>query len=145
LATTVTEAVVEFERPPRPLFADVDSAPGPNRLTFRSKPGDAITLSMQAKVPGQRLVSGPVDLALDHEASQGQGRDPYDRLIGDALRGDPSLFARQDGVMEAWRIVEPVLTDHRPVHEYQRGTWGPAAADTLLGPDWKWASNGVGS
>jgi glucose-6-phosphate 1-dehydrogenase len=142
LATTVTEAVVEFERPPRPLFADVDCAPGPNRMTFRSKPGDRITLSMQAKVPGQRLVSGPVDLILDNEGSQQPGRDPYNRLIGDALRGDASLFARQDGVMEAWRIVEPVLTDHAAVQEYARGSWGPAAADALLGADWEWASGG---
>ena len=136
LASTVTEAVVEFARPPRPLFADADSRPGPNRLTFRTKPDEDISLSMQAKQPGSAMVSGPVELHLGHDRIP--GRDAYDRLIGDALRGDPALFARQDGVMEAWRVVEGVLTDRRPVVPYQRGTWGPAGADELLGSDWGW-------
>lgn len=140
MGTTVTEAVVEFRRPPRPLFADAECAPGPNRLAFQSKPNDCVILSMQAKRPGQRLVSGPVDLRLDNARSQGPGRDPYDRLLGDALRGDPALFARQDGVMEAWRIVEPALDAGSPVHPYEQGTWGPKDADRLLGSDWEWAT-----
>ncbi|MDR9451073.1 MAG: glucose-6-phosphate dehydrogenase [Acidimicrobiia bacterium] len=136
LGSTVTEAVVEFARPPRPLFADSDSRPGPNRLTFRTKPDEQISLSMQAKRPGAAMVSGPIELHLGHDRIP--GRDAYDRLIGDALRGDPGLFARQDGVMEAWRVVERVLTDHRPILPYQRGSWGPTETHTLLGPDWDW-------
>jgi glucose-6-phosphate 1-dehydrogenase len=136
LAATVTEATIEFARPPRPLFADTDCAPGPNRLTFRAKPDDGIVLSLQAKVPGQAMVSGPVELHLGHDRSRGP--DAYDRLLGDALRGDPALFARRDGVMEAWRIVEGVLTDHRPAILYEQGSWGPAEAGSLLGPDWEW-------
>ncbi len=138
LGSTVTEAVVEFARPPRPLFSAADCKPGPNRLTFRSKPDEGISLSMQAKNPGLAMVSGPVELHLEHDRTP--GRDAYDRLIGDALRGDPSLFARQDGVMEAWRIVERVLTDRRPVVPYQRGSWGPAEADGLLPSDWDWVT-----
>ncbi|MGB8332018.1 MAG: glucose-6-phosphate dehydrogenase [Polyangiales bacterium] len=136
LASTVTEAVVEFARPPRPLFADADCRPSPNRLTFRTKPDDGISLSMQAKKPGPAMVSRPIELHLEHDRPR--GRDPYDRLIGDALRGDPGLFARQDGVMEAWRIVDRMLTDGRPVTSYERGSWGPPEADTLLGSDWRW-------
>jgi glucose-6-phosphate 1-dehydrogenase len=136
LASTVTEAVVEFARPPRPLFADPDSRPGPNRLTFRTKPAEEISLSMQAKHPGPAMVSGPIELHLGHDRIP--GRDAYDRLIGDALRGDPGLFARQDGVMEAWRVVDRVLTDRRPVLAYQRGSWGPAETQSLLGSDWDW-------
>jgi glucose-6-phosphate 1-dehydrogenase len=136
LASTVTEAVVEFARPPRPLFADADCRPGPNRLTFRTKPDDGISFSMQAKKPGPSMVSRPIELHLEHDRPR--GRDAYDRLIGDALRGDPALFARQDGVMEAWRVVEQVLSDGRPVVPYQRGSWGPAEADALLGSDWHW-------
>ncbi len=136
LATTVTEAVVEFARPPRPLFADVTSRPGPNRLTFRTKPSEEINLSMQAKTPGPAMVSGPVELHLQHDRAR--GADSYDRLIGDALRGDAGLFAREDGVMEAWRIVDNVLGEGRPVVPYERGTWGPLEADALLGPDWAW-------
>lgn len=136
LTSTVTEAVVEFARPPRPLFADADCRPGPNRLTFRTKPDDGISLSMQAKKPGPSMVSRPIELHLEHDRPR--GRDAYDRLIGDALRGDPALFARQDGVMEAWRVVEQVLSEGRPVVPYQRGSWGPAEADALLGSDWHW-------
>jgi glucose-6-phosphate 1-dehydrogenase len=130
LAETVTEAVVEFAGPPRLLFADEDSAPGPNRLTFRTKPTDDISLSLQAKVPGPAMVSGPVDLHLQHDRPKGS--DPYRRLIGAALRGDPSLFARQDGVMEAWRIVDPALSPDVPVYPYARGSWGPGEADSVL-------------
>jgi glucose-6-phosphate 1-dehydrogenase len=130
LAETVTEAVVEFAGPPRLLFADEDGAPGPNRLTFRTKPTDDISLSLQAKVPGPAMVSGPVDLHLQHDRPKGS--DPYRRLIGAALRGDPSLFARQDGVMEAWRIVDPALSPDVPVHSYARGSWGPGEADSVL-------------
>ena len=136
LASTVTEAVIEFARPPRPLFADSNCRPGPNRLTFRTKPDDEIKLSMQAKSPGTAMVSQPVELHLEHDRAR--GRDPYDRLIGDALRGDPALFARQDAVMEAWRVVERVLSDRRPAVPYQRGGWGPAEAQALLGADWHW-------
>lgn len=136
LASTVTEAVVEFARPPRPLFADADCRPGPNRMTFRTKPDDGISFSMQAKKPGPAMVSRPIELHLEHDRPT--GRDAYDRLLGDALRGDPSLFARQDGVMEAWRIVDKTLSGCRPVVPYGRGTWGPQEADSLLGSDWKW-------
>ena len=136
LTSTVTEAVVEFARPPRPLFADADCRPGPNRLTFRTKPDDGISFSMQAKKPGPSMVSRPIELHLEHDRPR--GRDAYDRLIGDALRGDPALFARQDGVMEAWRVVGQVLSEGRPVVPYQQGSWGPAEADALLGSDWHW-------
>jgi glucose-6-phosphate 1-dehydrogenase len=138
LSSTVTEAVVEFARPPRPLFADSDCRPGPNRMTFRTKPDDGISFSMQAKKPGPAMVSRPIELHLEHDRPR--GRDAYDRLLGDALRGDPSLFARQDGVMEAWRIVDQTLARCRAVVPYERGTWGPSQADALLGPDWTWVT-----
>ena len=142
LASTVTEAVIEFNRPPRLLFADASAVPGPNRLTFQTKPGDRITLSMQAKKPGQEMISGPVDLTVDQENSLGYGQDSYQRLLGDALRGDESLFAREDGVMEAWRIVEPVLDQAEPVSVYERGSWGPGESDELVGDDWEWITSG---
>ena len=135
LAATVTEAVVEFARPPRPLFADENLQPSPNRLTFRTNPATEINLSLQAKTPGPTMVSGPIELHLQHNRTE--GRDPYDRLIGDALRGDQSLFARIDGVMEAWRIIEPALSDDRPVHVYPKGSWGPPEADRLIEGDEK--------
>jgi len=138
MGSTVTEAVVEFHRPPRMLFADSDSAPGPNRLTFRSKPEDCITLSMQARRPGLQMVSGPVEFSVAPDSNDGTVIEAYHRLLGDALRGDQSLFAREDGVMESWRIVQPVVDDPPTALSYSRGSWGPAEADKLLGSDWDW-------
>lgn len=138
LSTTVTEAVVEFVRPPRPLFTGAQNGPEPNRLTFRTKPDVEINLSLQAKTPGSKMVSGPIELHLQHDRTQ--GRDPYDRLLDDALSGDQTLFARQDEVMEAWRVVNGLLDDGRHVEQYAKGSWGPAAADALLGPDEIWST-----
>ena len=142
LGSTVTEAVVEFNRPPRMLFAGADSAPGPNRIAFRSKPEHQVVLSMQAKRLGPDMVSEPVDFGVEHEVDSDPGRGPYHRLLGDALRGDSSLFAREDGVMESWRIFQPIFDDHLRAVSYQRGTWGPSEADSLLGDDWEWITNG---
>ncbi|RMH76578.1 MAG: glucose-6-phosphate dehydrogenase [Actinomyces sp.] len=132
LATTVTEATVEFHQPPRLLFAD-ECSPEPNRLRFRVKPDDHIRLTLQAKEPGPGMVAAPVDLAVDYEeALGGDGPEAYVRLLADALTGDRSLFARQDGVEEAWRIVDPVLDDPPPVAPYRRGTWGPPEAARVV-------------
>ncbi len=138
MARTVTEAVVELHAPPRPLFAASACQPGPNRLIFRTKPDDDISLAVQAKVPGADMVSGPVDLRLEQDRPA--GREAYDRLIGDALRGDPGLFARQDGVMEAWRVVEGALNEPPPAVPYQQRSWGPAEADRLLEPNLTWVT-----
>jgi len=135
MARTVTEATVEFRSPPSRLFEGEGPAPEPNLLTFRMKPDDRITLSMHAKEPGLGMVPRPVELAVDYEAELGgEGAEAYERLLGDALAGDARLFARQDGVEEAWRIVDPVLHDPPAVHPYPAGSWGPAAADRIL-PD----------
>ena len=75
---------------------------------------------------------------------------PYERLLGDAMRGDQTLFAREDSVLEAWRVVEPVLGQATPLHEYERGTWGPAEADRAADErpgwhnpeqDWAWTDD----
>lgn len=145
MAETVTEATIEFKAPPRLLFADEDHDPRPNRLTFRMKPDDTIHISLQAKVPGSEMVSREVDLSVDYEeALGGDGPDAYERLLHDALLGDPRLFARQDGVEEAWRIIEPLLTHPDAVVPYERGTWGPVEADAVLPGDacWNWPSLG---
>ncbi|MDY7103015.1 MAG: glucose-6-phosphate dehydrogenase [Actinomycetota bacterium] len=134
LAVTATEAVVQFKAPPRLLFADHHSPPAPNRLRFRVKPDDCVTLTMQAKVPGPDLVSSAVDLSVPYETVLGgNGQEAYERLLDDALGGDLRLFARQDGVEAAWAVVDDVLEDHDPVIPYRKGTWGPSEAEELLG------------
>src|SRR2546423_10703 len=133
LPATLTEALVEVKRPPRPLLADATAKPEPNVLGFGMPPDDVITLSVQAKPPGSRLVSRRVDLHVDYEKELGgEGPEAYERLIGDAMTGDARLFARQDSVEAAWRAVEPVLKSHDRVIPYTRGGWGPAEAARVL-------------
>ena len=132
MAETITEAVVEFRPPPTAMFGGVDKMAGSSILRFRMKPDNAITLTMQAKTPGDEMVSAPVDLSVDYgEALGGAGPDPYERLIGDALAGDARLFAHQDGVEQAWRIVDPLLDIGDPVLQYSRGGWGPPEANAI--------------
>ena len=133
LPETVTEAVVRFSKPPRPLFTDQSDEPMPNYLRFEMKPNDRITLGLQAKRPGSALISRSVALQVIEEADQPPSRDAYERLLDDALTGDARRFARQDGVEAAWRIVEPVLSSNVPVQPYPKGDWGPAAARPYLG------------
>ena len=139
LCKTVTEARIEFREPPSLLFNDDGAPPAPNSLRLRMKPDELITLTMQAKEPGSGMVARPVDLEVDYEAALGgEGSDAYERLLGDALAGDPRLFARQDGVEEAWRIVEPVLDLDGPLEAYPVGSWGPANAASVLGAGDDW-------
>jgi glucose-6-phosphate 1-dehydrogenase len=132
LASTCTEAVIEFNAPPRLLFAD-GGQPHSNTLLFRMSPDYLIGLGLQAKLPGERLVASEVDLVVQTEQELGvEGPEAYERLLGDALSGDQRLFARQDGVEQAWRVTEPVLDHVGPLHSYPMGSWGPPEADYLL-------------
>lgn len=132
LGATLTEAVIEFQRPPRPFFSAPGFAPHPNHLRLRMKPDDCITLELQAKRPGDALVSHAVPLRVVQDDDGSAGHEAYERLLDDALSGDTRLFARQDGVEAAWRIVEPVLDDHPAVETYPIATWGPTGADALM-------------
>lgn len=144
LATTVTEAIIEFRAPPRLLFAEADCpTPHPNQLRFRMNPDGRISFRMQAKLAGPRLLSRPVDLAVSEAEPLGERSEAYEQLLDDAMRGDPSRFARQDAVEEAWRIVQPVLATPTPVRHYRRGTWGPEEADELVGAHDGWRPCGV--
>lgn len=129
MAETVTEAIIEFRPPPTNVFGDGE--PQGSVLHFRMKPDHQITMTMQAKVPGEEMIASPVDLAVDYGvALGGSGPDPYERLLGDALDGDARLFARQDGVEQSWRVVDEIL-DQQGVLSYAPGTWGPAQADDV--------------
>jgi glucose-6-phosphate 1-dehydrogenase len=133
LAENATEAVVELKDPPRLLF---DEIPGPpperNLIRFRLGRDDGVSITLQAKTPGDQLDSQTVDLSVDFAAALGERKDAYERLLGDAIAGNPRRFARQDIVEEAWRIVQPVLDLPSAVHVYDRGSWGPPQAYALL-------------
>ena len=138
MAETVTEALIVLRQTPQDLFAP-EGRPPANVIRFRMKPDDVISMSLQAKVPGQNMQAEGVELTVDYgEALGGDGPDPYERLLGDAIDGDPRLFARQDSVEEAWRIVEGVLDAATPIHDYPLGSWGPRFADAVLPPGHTW-------
>jgi glucose-6-phosphate 1-dehydrogenase len=88
------------------------------------------------KVAGQEFIGEERELYLSDE--QPGEETPYERLLGDAMKGDGALFTRQDAVEAAWRVVNRVLTHHHRVHSYKRGTWGPKAADALIAADGGW-------
>ena len=137
LPMTATEAVVTLREPPRPLFAGPVDDPEPNRFRFRLGPDEFLRIEMQAKVPGEQMASRTVDLDVDKNRALG-GAPAYERLLGDVIEGDSRLFARQDTVEEAWRVVQPVLVDPPASVRYEPGTWGPASASELLPDDHDW-------
>ncbi|CAN5708256.1 glucose-6-phosphate dehydrogenase [soil metagenome] len=114
-------------------------ADNPNHLRLRLGGGDeGIELTLEAKVPGETMRTRPVPLAFSYEQELGEPVEAYERLLLDAIEGRQALFARQDGVEECWRIVEPALEPARPVLEYAPGSWGPVAADELIRPVGTW-------
>jgi len=129
LPVTVNEVIVNFKRPPRETFGE--QAPGlPNRLRLRLSPEVVIAIGMRVKLPGERMEGEDVELIAMHQRADEM--TPYERLLGDALRGDGSLFAREDAIEAQWRIVEPVLGDESPLREYERNTWGPSEAAAVI-------------
>jgi glucose-6-phosphate 1-dehydrogenase len=129
MATTATEVLVSLHKPPQALFAEPTHTRG-NYVRFRLGPGDVeIGQGARVKKPGLSMQGN--DVELRYCASPVDDMEPYERLIGDAMKGDAMLFARQDGVEAAWRIVDGVLGEPAPIHLYEPGSWGPAAADAI--------------
>jgi glucose-6-phosphate 1-dehydrogenase len=123
LPLTATEAVVTLKRPPL-----LELATGvPNFFRFRLSPGLGITLGASLKKAGPALAGEDRELSLvAHPGGEAMG--DYERLLGDAIAGDATLFARQDAVEAAWAVVEPVLGLKDPVEIYEPGSWGPPKA-----------------
>lgn len=136
LATSAAEVLVRFRAPPQRLFEDSGDGDGTNYLRFRISPDAALALGARVKKPGKEFVGESRELYLLDEHADAER--PYERLLGDALRGDRALFTREDAVEAAWAAVEPVLAHHHRAHRYRRGSWGPAAARALIAPDGRW-------
>jgi glucose-6-phosphate 1-dehydrogenase len=128
---TATEVSIRFRRPPHDVFS-LAPATVSNVLRFRVWPAAQVGLNLVGKKPGAGWAPQSEDLVFAEQPA-GDMR-PYDRLIGAALGGDRWLFAGQDTVEAAWRVVDPILGNVVPVHSYPRGSWGPKEADSLL-PD----------
>ena len=143
MAAKVSEVVIQFQSPPHVMFS---LGPGQeltsNVLSICLQPDEGTHLKFEAKVPGQGLSTQSVDMEFHYESSFESQVIPeaYERLLQDALEGDATLFIRGDHIEEAWRIIDPVLQAWEdsagpPPHIYERGSWGPEAAEALLAQD----------
>jgi glucose-6-phosphate 1-dehydrogenase len=126
LPTTMTEVLVMLKRPALSILC----AGQANYVRFRLSPDVTIAIGACVKRPGEELIGDPTELkVVSHPGGDQMG--PYERLLGDAMKGDGALFAGQDGVEAAWAVVQPVLGSGTPAHEYEPGTWGPSEAEKL--------------
>jgi glucose-6-phosphate 1-dehydrogenase len=141
LAVTATEVVVELKPPPQRLLADSpDQASGANYLRFRLQPGPAVAIAARLKRAGDEFSGVQQEFSLLEE--QRGAESPYDRLLGDAMAGDGTLFTSEAAVEAAWAVVDPILRRHRRAVAYTPGGWGPKQADALLGPGGQWRNPG---
>jgi glucose-6-phosphate 1-dehydrogenase len=137
LPATQTEVVVQWKPPPQKLFADAAATRAcGNYLRFGISPSTKIALAVRVKIAGAEFVGTQKELFLLEE--QTGEPSPYERLLGDAMRGDGALFTREDAVEAAWAVVDPVLKRHNAVRSYERGTWGPKEAAALIASDGGW-------
>lgn len=135
LPVTATEVFVEFKRPPLANFREI--VPGSSaHLRMRLGPDIAIALGARVKTPGEQMTGNDVELTLTEHAADDM--PPYERLLGDAMRGQPELFARQDLVEAQWRVVEPILGDVTPLYHYRPETWGPDECQAIIAGDGQW-------
>lgn len=126
LAVTCTEIVARLRRPP----AILNGEPKPNYLRFRIGPAAEIALGLNVMDREETGIGETIELLASRSAGANE-RDAYERVLGDALVGDRTLFAREDYVEEAWRIVDPILKADTAVHAYEPGSWGPAEVAAL--------------
>ncbi len=137
LPAHATEVTVRLKRPPLNAF---DESPHrkENYVRFRLSPDVAIGIGSWKKKPGEGMQGEEVELVAHDNVKDEM--EPYERLIGDALVGDDSLFTRQDASEIAWKIVEPILGNKVPVHPYKPGTWGPETAMKGFVPPGGWVN-----
>jgi glucose-6-phosphate 1-dehydrogenase len=141
LPVTCTEVRIRFRRPPQEIFGEVVPATS-SYVRIRISPDIAFAMGVRIKQPGDRMVGEDVELSLAEQADKMM--PPYERLLGDALRGNDQLFSREDLVNAQWNVVDPVLGDVTPVYAYQQGSWGPEEAQGLIGSDAPWINPQVG-
>jgi glucose-6-phosphate 1-dehydrogenase len=136
LPITQTEVRLVFKRPP-PLGFGLGGPPEPDQLVVKLDPTTGVQMLLQAQKSGTR---NPEQIHLDMEfaAEGGEGPTPYEVLLHAAMMGDAARFTRQDSVEEAWRVLQPLLDAPPPVHDYEKGSWGPDAAQKLVAGHGRW-------
>lgn len=135
LPVTCTEATVQFKRPPRESFGELVPG-GSAHMRIRVSPDFSIGMGVRVKIPGERMVGRDVELDLHRQEMEDM--PPYERLLGDASKGNVESFSRQDMVEAQWRVVDPVQGNVTPAYSYLPGTWGPEEAGQLIGSDGPW-------
>jgi len=136
LPVTATEVLARLRQVPEAI-ADRTEARETNYMRFRVSPDIAISLGARVKAAGEAMTGTGVELTLQEQLGPAE-LAPYERLLGDAMDGNASLFAREDAVEAAWTVVDPVLGDASPLHRYQPGTWGPEQAAGLVARHGGW-------
>ena len=134
LPVTCTEIVVRLHRPPT-VFPSC--TPAQNYFRFRISPEVTAAFGLTVMDREEKMIGDQVELLASHHPGA-EEMDAYERVLGDAMAGDATLFAREDYVEEAWRIVDPVLKAGTPVYEYEPGTWGPNEVDQKVSPPGGW-------
>jgi glucose-6-phosphate 1-dehydrogenase len=136
LPVTQTEMRLVFHRPPRLGFG-MEQRPKPNQLVVKLDPSTGVQLLVDAQRADNPQ---PEQFNLDLEFAQqgGEGAEPYEVLLHAAMNGDSARFTRQDSVEETWRVLQPLLDSPPPVHEYEKGSWGPEAAAKLVAGHGRW-------
>lgn len=138
LKRKATEVILQFKRVPVLLFPE-DSDLTPNRISLCIQPDEGLHLRFEAKVPGAGMKTSAVNMVF-HYRQFGGGKalpEAYERLLLDAINGDPSLFARSDEIEMSWGLVDPLISEWenqggKPT-QYPKGSWGPPEADDLIG------------
>jgi glucose-6-phosphate 1-dehydrogenase len=134
LPVTCAEVVVRLRRPPTMYQSfDLES----NYCRLRISPDVTIAIGANTVAPESEARCQTAEM-VGTRLSRAEDMDAYERVLGDAMQGDATLFAREDYVEEAWRIVDPVLKDGTPVYEYEPGTWGPREVDSSVAPPGGW-------
>ncbi len=138
LPARVTEVALQFQRPPHlPIPTNQLTELEADALILRIQPNEGISLRFGAKVPGHsfRVRTATMDFSYDQTFAE-ESPEAYERLLLDALLGDPTLFIRTDEVEQCWRIVDPIIEhwadDRSPIPTYEAASWGPADADRLI-------------
>jgi glucose-6-phosphate 1-dehydrogenase len=138
LPVTQTEMRLVFDRPPRLGFhLHRSRRPEPMQLIVKLDPNTGVRLLLEAQ-GSHSSEPEPIHLDMEFAAEGGEGPTPYEVLLLAAMRGDATRFTRQDGVEEAWRIMQPLIDTPPSVHPYAKGTWGPPEADGLLAGYGRW-------
>jgi len=135
LPVTCTEVLGRFRAPPTVIR---DSALSKNHMRFRISPEMTIAMGTTVLAPGEEALRGESVEMVASRHPRPDEMEAYERVLGDAMIGDATLFARRDYVEEAWRIIDPVQKADTPIYEYEQGTWGPSEADHRVSPPGGW-------